>query len=239
MTSKYKNDHIKNTKGIGIFIIFCAIIGILAQIYNGILFIKTNHPIWFYTLVSLSIITLTIGAYLEIKESQNAPETGIKKNFLLENETFKESRYDNQIKFIEDVECMTRRSILSKEESASFYAAKNAIKDYDGFHLHAQVSMGEIIKCYDPDRWKSDNAFRSINSKRVDMLICNNWGTPVLAIEYQGGGHNVGENSEKRNIVKHLALKKAGISLLETYPEDTIEKIENMIKVRLMIAATE
>jgi len=54
-------------------------------------------------------------------------------------------------------------------------------------------------------------------------------GKPKLAIEYHGSGHYQG-NAEDRDAVKRLALKKAGIPLLEISEGATKREVENKVR---------
>ena len=75
-----------------------------------------------------------------------------------------------------------------------------------GWQVMAQVSLGEILRCGDAE------AFRCINSKRVDLLIVDADCNPLHAIEYQGGGHFKGAHATAaRDAVKKEALRRAGI----------------------------
>ena len=56
--------------------------------------------------------------------------------------------------------------------------------------------------------------YRSINSKRIDILVVNRGGWPLLAVECQGAGHDQG-NAAARDAVKKEALRKAGVRLME------------------------
>jgi len=80
-------------------------------------------------------------------------------------------------------------------------------------YVFPQMAMGGFLK---PD---GKNAFRSINSKRVDFLITDKTGRPVAAVECQGKGHYKGD-WEKRARVKREALERAGVSLIEIFPKD-------------------
>jgi hypothetical protein len=75
-----------------------------------------------------------------------------------------------------------------------------------GWQVMAQVSLGEILRCEDAE------AFRCINSKRVDLLIVDADCNPLHAIEYQGGGHFKGAHATAaRDAVKKEALRRANI----------------------------
>lgn len=95
-----------------------------------------------------------------------------------------------------------------------------------GYRVFAQSNLGEILASRD------EQAFRSINSKRVDILIVDQGSWPVLAVEYQGGGHYQG-TAAIRDAVKKEALNKAGVGYAEVFPSDTAEKIERLIQKRL------
>jgi hypothetical protein len=82
-----------------------------------------------------------------------------------------------------------------------------------GFRVVAQAPLGEFLQS------RHKNGFRAVNSKRVDMLIVNRDGWPLLAIEYQGEGH-YDDTSDLRDAIKKAALTKAGIGYLEIFPKD-------------------
>jgi len=85
-----------------------------------------------------------------------------------------------------------------------------------------------------------ESAFRSINSKRVDILIVDQGGWPVAAVEYQGDGHYQG-TAAGRDAVKKEALRKAGIRYVEITATDSAEQIRTRVREQLgwqAIAAT-
>lgn len=82
-----------------------------------------------------------------------------------------------------------------------------------GLRLVVQTPLGEILKSQ--HKW----GFRAVNSKRIDMLILDRNGWPLLAIEYQGEGH-YSDTSGLRDAIKKTALMKAGIGYLELFPKD-------------------
>jgi hypothetical protein len=81
-----------------------------------------------------------------------------------------------------------------------------------GFRVVAQAPLGEILQS------KHEKGFRAVNGKRVDMLIVDRGGWPILAIEYQGEGH-YNDTSGLRDAIKKTALTKAGIGYLEIFPK--------------------
>ena len=88
-----------------------------------------------------------------------------------------------------------------------------------GYRVFAQANLGEILRS--PD----DNAYRSINSKRVDILVVDGGGWPILAAEYQGTGHYQGV-AAARDAIKKEALRRAGVKYME------ISATENDAQIR-------
>jgi hypothetical protein len=82
-----------------------------------------------------------------------------------------------------------------------------------GYRIVAQAPLGEIL------RSKHEWGFRAINGKRVDMLILDRSGWPLLAVEYQGEGH-YDATSDLRDAIKRTALTRAGVAYLELFPRD-------------------
>lgn len=112
------------------------------------------------------------------------------------------------------------RPLMSRAEASVFYAAERALKRLDiKGRVMAQVCLGEIL------RSPNDDAFRAINSKRVDILVISNTGFPLAAIEYQGEGHYQG-TAYARDAVKKAALQRAGIAYIEATPQHSPEDIE-------------
>ena len=76
------------------------------------------------------------------------------------------------------------RTIMSKAEFRVFRIVESEIRSLRLKHrAFAQVSLGEILACDDPD------GFRWINSKRADIVVVDAFGNPVVAVEFQGQGH--------------------------------------------------
>lgn len=112
-----------------------------------------------------------------------------------------------------------KRPLLSRGETNVFYWLENAVKRSNhGWRVMAQVNLGEILGTTDR------NAFRAINSKRVDLLLICNRGLPIAAFEYQGEGHYQG-SAPARDAVKKEALRKAGVRYVEVTPEHSREDI--------------
>jgi hypothetical protein len=102
--------------------------------------------------------------------------------------------------------------------------AKVELRDstFAGWHVHGQVSWGAIIRTDIDDAGsdEADRAYRSINSKRADMVVTDNCGIPAAIIEYNGGGH-YGDDPEKtrrRDRVKVIVAEKADVNLVKLLP---------------------
>jgi hypothetical protein len=95
-----------------------------------------------------------------------------------------------------------------------------------GYRVFAQTNLGEVLSS------PNDDAFRSINSKRVDILIVDQGGWPVVAIEHQGAGHYQG-TAAARDAIKKEALRKAGIRYVEVSETDTEEQIRLRVRENL------
>ncbi|MGN6516951.1 MAG: DUF2726 domain-containing protein [Rhizomicrobium sp.] len=86
-----------------------------------------------------------------------------------------------------------------------------------GYRLVAQAPLGEILQS------QHKKGFHAVNGRRVDMLIVDRGGWPVLAIEYQGEGH-YDATSDLRDAMKRTALTNAGVGYLEIFPKDKADK---------------
>ena len=92
-----------------------------------------------------------------------------------------------------------------------------------GYRVFAQTSLGEVLKSMD------GRAHSAINSKRADILVIGRDGFPVLAVEYQGGGHYQFD-AAARDAVKKEALRKAGVAYLEVFDGDSGEDIRSKVR---------
>jgi hypothetical protein len=120
-----------------------------------------------------------------------------------------------------------KRRLLSYLEYNTFKIVEDEmIAARRGHRVFAQTSLGEILTSPNSD------AFHSINSKRVDILIVDSGGWPVAAIEYQGGGHYQG-TAAGRDAIKKEALRKAGIRYIEVSESDSGEQIRYRVREQL------
>lgn len=142
-------------------------------------------------------------------------------------------RYRQQRIAIERCQTIAHARLFNTREVRVFYAAQRAVASMRGYHVHGQVSLGEIINWSDPDPACAAMARRAINSKRVDILITDPQGWPALAIEHQGSGHLLRDADIGRNAVKALILRRACIALLETFDHQSADQLEHAVRTAL------
>jgi hypothetical protein len=128
---------------------------------------------------------------------------------------------ENQARFIEQSTIFTKR-VLNREEAAIFDHCLAVIREFRAryrckLNVCPQVSMGEVLGT--PEDKSGNTTFSSFNAKRIDILICDDSWRPLVAIEHQGSGHTLSQNSEKRDRIKARALERAELLLIETGPE--------------------
>jgi hypothetical protein len=117
-----------------------------------------------------------------------------------------------------------KRRLMNRSEYRVFQVIEQDVTTANrGFRVFAQTCLGEVLNSPDHD------AFHSINSKRVDILIVDRGGWPVLAVEYQGPGHYVG-TAAARDAIKKEALRKAGVRYLEVLPADSDDQIRTRVR---------
>jgi len=119
--------------------------------------------------------------------------------------------------------------LLNKSEARVFKELDRMVIGCDPtWQVMAQVSLGEILRSKDAD------AYRCINSKRVDLLLVDGDCQPRHAIEYQGGAHHQG-TAAARDAVKREALRRAGIGYHEvvvgqTTPTELRRLVEKLMR---------
>lgn len=120
------------------------------------------------------------------------------------------------------------RPLLNKREVEVFKALDRiVIARNPAWQVMAQVCLGEFLASED------DDAYRCINSKRVDFALMDAGGRVHHALEYQGGGHHQG-SAAARDAVKKEALRKAGIGYHEivaghTTPAELKRLVEKLV----------
>ncbi len=122
----------------------------------------------------------------------------------------------------------TLQPLLNRSEARVFKELDRLVLGCNpDWQVMAQVSLGEVLRCQDAE------AYRSINSKRVDLLLVDEECRPRHAIEYQGAGHHQG-TAAARDAVKKEALRRAGIGYHEviagqTTPADLKRLVERIV----------
>jgi len=110
----------------------------------------------------------------------------------------------------------TTMPLLNKSEIRLFKILQQ-VTPY-GFHLFAQVSYGEFLRC------ANNRKFWTFNAKRADFVICDAEFNVAAAVEYQGRGHHGStsksqKNAKHRDSVKRNALTEANIPMIEIFPK--------------------
>lgn len=139
-----------------------------------------------------------------------------------------------QIEFISKVD-FEARPLLNRPEYRILRILEAVAQDIPGgLRVMAQTSLGEVLapQPASGSQEARDLAFRSINSKRLDFLMIDAYGMPVLAVEYQGHGHFT-DTTFMRDAVKREALRKAGIRLLEVPAVFDTEDLEREVRKAL------
>ena len=140
-----------------------------------------------------------------------------------------------QMEFISKVD-FKPRPLLNRSEYRILRILEEVSQDIPGGHrVMAQTSLGEVLapQMASGSKEARDLAFRSINSKRLDFLVIDGYGMPVLAVEYQGHGH-YNDRTFMHDAVKREAVRKAGIRFLEIRAEYDAKDLENEIRKALL-----
>lgn len=143
------------------------------------------------------------------------------------------SNTDNQLRFVSDGDFSLKPIMSLEVYSHAFLIVERFINDLKrGYRVLPELCLGAVLWCRDDSA--EHRAFKSINSKRVDIGIVDEHGKLVIAVEYQGAGHYQG-NAEGRDAVKRLALSKVGVEIVEIFPEDDPEQIINKVAKALRL----
>ena len=140
-----------------------------------------------------------------------------------------------QMEFISKVD-FKPRPLLNRSEYRILRILEEVSQDIPGGHrVMAQTSLGEVLapQMASGSKEARDLAFHSINSKRLDFLVIDGYGMPVLAVEYQGHGH-YNDRTFMHDAVKREAVRKAGIRFLEIRAEYDAKDLENEIRKALL-----
>ena len=126
--------------------------------------------------------------------------------------------------------------LLNKREARVFRELDRIVISLNPeWQVMAQVCIGEILRCQDPE------AYRCINSKRIDLLLVDSDCHPRHAIEYQGDGHYQ-SMAAARDAVKKEALRRAGIGYHEvvaghTTPSELRRLVEKLVDKPIVISS--
>lgn len=133
----------------------------------------------------------------------------------------------DQLRIVMDAD-FTVQPLLNRSEARVFRELdRMVIERNPTWQVMAQVSLGEVV------RSKNAEAYRCINSKRVDLLLMDADCQPRHALEYQGGAHHQGM-AAARDAVKKEALRRAGIGYHEvvaghTTPAELRRLVEKLV----------
>jgi hypothetical protein len=131
----------------------------------------------------------------------------------------------NQLRFVMKA-TFAKKRVMGYSEYWVFRSVEAEVAKYRGHRVFAQTSLGEILQTPDP------RARKSVNSKRVDILVVAPSGYPVLVVEYHGGGHYQ-NNAAARDAVKKEALRKAHVEYLEVSSSHAPEEIASLVRAAL------
>lgn len=164
-------------------------------------------------------------------EARRLENTARRKRFIEENDI---SDVENQIRFISQTKLRAVRPV-NREAAKILYMLEQWMAAHrPDWRIAFEVSMGAFIKTsYDPEDRLQNAAFSSYNSKRVDFLLIDKVGKPMLVAEYHGTGHDLSDDATGRMDVKRLALARAGIPLVEIPAMTSKADIFDMIADKL------
>ena len=139
-----------------------------------------------------------------------------------------------QIRDIQDADFRPRRLINHSELEVFHHLERIAASVSPDFRVFAQTSLGEVLQTtfHSESKEKRDRAYRAINTKRLDFLVIDQNGLPVLGVEYHGGGH-FQDDAFVRDTVKREALRKASIRFIEIQAHDEPHVTETRIAAEL------
>jgi hypothetical protein len=121
----------------------------------------------------------------------------------------------------------SRRRVMNIGEYRVFQAVEQEVAaNWGGYRVFSQTALGEVIESADRE------AHRAINSKRADVLVIDQGGFPVLAIEVHGKGHYRGD-AAGRDAIKREALRRAGVGWLEIMDYHTEADVAGMVREAL------
>lgn len=164
-------------------------------------------------------------------ESRRLDEVARRKLYFEENDV---SDTENQIRFISQTELRAVRPVNKEAVRVLYVLDEWIVANRPDWRISFEISMGAFIKTsYDPEDRIQKAAFSSYNSKRIDFLLIDRFGQPMLAVEYHGTGHDLSDDAPDRMEVKRLALQRAGIPLVEIHAKASKSDILRMVAEKL------
>lgn len=148
---------------------------------------------------------------------------------------------DAQMELVSGVEFAPRRLLNGPEFGILRLLDKIVLETGAGHRAIGQASLGDVIapKALYASEGARRRAFRSIDSKRLDFVIVDRHGMPVLAVDFQGRDRT---EPLMREDVKRKAVRKAGIGFLEIpadHDADVIgDRIRSMLRPNLRTPAS-
>lgn len=141
----------------------------------------------------------------------------------------------NQLRFLEEANLQTTPTMgFEAYQRFKFIEEFLTRRDFNGYRVFAETSLGAILKHKNQrgQQYSKDQIEAGFRCKRIDFLIINPKGFPVLAVEYHGSGHFKGD-WQARDQVKAKALQKAQIPLLVLYSDTSKEDVLGALNVEL------
>lgn len=141
-------------------------------------------------------------------------------------------RYDKELKAVMAGD-LKPTTLFNRSEYRVLLLLEKIVRDMNsGYRVMGQTCMGEIMEHPNHSTPQKDrDAYYAINCKRLDFLVINAHGNPILAVEYHGFGHDRGGQGEAatRDAIKRAALKGAAIPFLEIPAEYNQDETQSKI----------
>lgn len=122
----------------------------------------------------------------------------------------------NQLRFLQHA-LIGKKPVMGREAYRRFKAIEDYLQQMglNAYRVIPETTLGAIVKLprNAQQPFTKDQIESGFRCKRVDFVIIDRAGNPVLCVEYHGTGHNQGDY-EARDAVKALALERANIPLL-------------------------
>ncbi|MGE9616420.1 MAG: DUF2726 domain-containing protein [Solitalea-like symbiont of Acarus siro] len=145
------------------------------------------------------------------------------KKFQKEREENDLSNHDNQLRFISNPYLRFELSnVINREAYLNAFryietAINNVTSTYNIPHKYRVLAEVPLIACIklNKDYGTKDartKATHSYSAKRIDFLIIDPYGSPILAVEYNGSGHTISADYKIRDRIKGKVLKEANIA---------------------------